>query len=447
MVVDRVPISKGVEEEVTRLEDIPLVEDQEAHSDPATEILKPDSGKGISDIHLEGCNDSLNGSQVKTYVDVLKGTPTLGVVDTNITASSDSVGASPTRLVSGELDKYVTPALRSRNILTSKDRSGDTSVSKSWLQSDPATKLQLSQLKNTSLEKGKKVIDEADFSLDTAGAMNDSPVSEKGEEAISKARFDFPWKNGLNSRPVPAIPKKAVDPNSTLKRGYLTTNIPMCFWDATNILVPFKAKNNRCRVYPILLESMTGDARRSNQKFLIQKAEPGKSFSKAITFRQLSVIEGVNDWSVKEAQNHLVNEGSLALRKVIINTNNKVNPLKYWKDAMWFYRWIKVDNDNCHCVILAFIPVQLDSIPVHKPELYFAKPLDMSMQQLLTASGKLGKIVKIIGASEDQLHSIIGDELFEGDPSPARPATKKFKQGDGTEKVQTNSGTTVPIRQ
>lgn len=53
----------------------------------------------------------------------------------------------------------------------------------------------------------------------------------------------------------------------------------------------------------------------------------------------------------------MVNEAALALRKVIVNTYNKVNPLRKWTDAAWLYKSIKADEENNHYVCLAFIGV------------------------------------------------------------------------------------------
>ena len=72
----------------------------------------------------------------------------------------------------------------------------------------------------------------------------------------------------------------------------------------------------------------------------------------------------------------MVNEASLALRKVIINMNNKTNPLKEWGNAAWFYKWIKVDEENAHCICLAFVPVSKDSIEFYKPDKFQWRSID-----------------------------------------------------------------------
>lgn len=75
------------------------------------------------------------------------------------------------------------------------------------------------------------------------------------------------------------------------------------------------------------------------------------------------------------AMPHMVNETALALRKVIVNTNNKMNSLRKWRDVVWLYKWLKMDEENCHCVCLAFIGVPKDLVVLQKLEKYFWKIL------------------------------------------------------------------------
>jgi hypothetical protein len=68
---------------------------------------------------------------------------------------------------------------------------------------------------------------------------------------------------------------------------------------------------------------------------------------------------------------HLINEISLALQRIIININNKMNLLKLWTDAKWFYKWTKKDADNGHCICFALIPMVKEAIEMQEPENYF----------------------------------------------------------------------------
>jgi len=170
------------------------------------------------------------------------------------------------------------------------------------------------------------------------------------------------------------------------KKGQLKEDtllqIPPAFTDALNMLMPFHLKNNRCRVFPILTCIGT-PAKPTEMRILQEKAISEVQGSKAIAFKQMTVLEGQMVWEQKVAQVHLVNETTLALRKVIVNTNNKMNPLKKWGDAPWLYKWIKIDDNNSHCVCLAFIGVQKDAIVMQKPDKYFGRCYQRSSREFL----------------------------------------------------------------
>lgn len=124
----------------------------------------------------------------------------------------------------------------------------------------------------------------------------------------------------------------------------------------------------------------------------------------------------------------MVNETALALRKVIVNTNNKMYSLKNWEDAVWLYKWLKTNEENCHCVCLAFIGVPKDLVVMQKPEKYFWKILPHEFQKLLTEGGKLGQLMKLPYTTEDTLIRNVGEELYKTKAFPSKPPTKRNKR-------------------
>ena len=59
--------------------------------------------------------------------------------------------------------------------------------------------------------------------------------------------------------------------------------------------------------------------------------------------------------------------------KVIINTNNKMNALKLWTDAKWFYKWTKKDTKNSHNICFALIPMVKNAVELQESNNYFWK--------------------------------------------------------------------------
>jgi hypothetical protein len=100
--------------------------------------------------------------------------------------------------------------------------------------------------------------------------------------------------------------------------------------------MPNRLKVNRCRLFPILTN--IGPRRKNEWRILMEKASPGQTIAKAIAYKQLGVLEGQTSSTEKQAIDVIVNDTAIALRGVIVNTNKKINPLRSWDDASWYYR-------------------------------------------------------------------------------------------------------------
>lgn len=122
----------------------------------------------------------------------------------------------------------------------------------------------------------------------------------------------------------------------------------------------------RGRVFPILV---AGAERKDGEADFKVLAEVSANKGKApIALRQITVLESQTKWTTQEARNHLVNESSLSLRKVILNTHNLHNPIKRWNDAVWFHRWVEDGLGASHCVIMVIIPITPKELSLLKPE-------------------------------------------------------------------------------
>lgn len=196
-------------------------------------------------------------------------------------------------------------------------------------------------------------------------------------------------------------------------------------------------KINRCRLFPILTFINSAPRKKNDYKILMEKASPGQSIAKAIALKQLGVLEGQNASTEKQAIKTIVNDLAMALRGVIVNTNNKVNPLREWKDANWFYKWIQEDTETCHCIVFCFIPVKEGTVTLQRPDKYFWKILEKDLGSLFNVANQFGQLVKLPSLSVEAMQRLIGDDLYDSNSSHVRPTAKCLRgsmEVNGTER-------------
>lgn len=133
-------------------------------------------------------------------------------------------------------------------------------------------------------------------------ATNSEEISSHGNSdaaKISPDQFNPVWKTlpvNINS---PQGTSQEIISEGTIKRGYLTTNIPAAFTDSRKMLLLFRLKNNRCRVFPILTYIGT-PTKPTEMRILQEKTIPGSHGSRAIAFKQLQFLRdnrtGTRKW-------------------------------------------------------------------------------------------------------------------------------------------------------
>lgn len=122
-------------------------------------------------------------------------------------------------------------------------------------------------------------------------------------------------------------------------KGYLTTDLPISFLNEANLYNPDYLPHNKRRVFSILTTSCAKDKNfKDNNYWILQKTGPkGDASNSAATFQQIWVLKGKEDWDLQNTRALITNEAAMALRRLIVNTSNKVNPLKHWNYAIWLY--------------------------------------------------------------------------------------------------------------
>lgn len=190
---------------------------------------------------------------------------------------------------------------------------------------------------------------------------------------------------------------------------------------------PSGSSIKRGRVFSILFSA----AKEGEDREMLRILTPADMSTS--TFRQISVVEEREAWSPIDIQNSILEGAALALRKVIVNTHNKNNPLRIWESACWCYRWIVDDSKTANCVILALIPTIAEGIVLQRPEQFRWTVPPPMIRELILKRTSLGQLTTANDLSIEDIYRIAGRDLIEQDPSPNRPALKKgrsVREGD-----------------
>lgn len=213
---------------------------------------------------------------------------------------------------------------------------------------------------------------------------------------------------------------------SLAKRGHRSSSIPNAFWEAAKLSPPLHTAVKRGRVFPLLITCAGEDPNTSAFRILSEYESP---LQHPVAMRQITVLDSQMVWTQEEAKQLLVNEASLSLRKVIVNRHNLHNPIRQWDDASWYYTWVEDSQGNSHCVIIPMVAIPVRDIPLQKPDRHKWRPLASALKAHIMLSADSGCLLPFPEALMVYLKSLIGDHLFEDDPSPPRPDLKKNKQG------------------
>lgn len=219
------------------------------------------------------------------------------------------------------------------------------------------------------------------------------------------------------------------------KRVHRSSEVAENFWVEGGFNPPPGYAIRRGRVFPILFSAAETGDKPENVRILSPRRE---EFS---TFRQVSTIEGKQDWSKKEVLNSILEETALALRKIIINTHNRTNPLRVWESACWHFKWIQDEaNGSAHCVILGFIPSIAEGITLQRPDNFRWIKAPSAVGEMLLDQNSLGQLAEAKEVPIEVVQYLVGKDLTEQDPSPPRPVFKRGRQETELEKDNQQNG-------
>lgn len=151
---------------------------------------------------------------------------------------------------------------------------------------------------------------------------------------------------------------KALDSVPITRQGYRTGRLAEDFWGALGIPNTPLSSRKTLQVIPLL----TKDQNTENAEYLVDKRVlPHRTIVQAQVAEQLAGIP----WTTKRARQHVVDETSQALHKVLIFNNNLSNPFQNWDQGRWFGSWSEEQGEYT-CTLFANVTVLEPKVKPHK---------------------------------------------------------------------------------
>jgi hypothetical protein len=138
------------------------------------------------------------------------------------------------------------------------------------------------------------------------------------------------------------------------RQGYRTGRLAEDFWTAIGMPNTPTTNHKLLRVIPFLTKNRHLD----QAEYLIDRRGP--SFG-AIAYVHIAELLAGIPWTQSRARQHVVNEVSQALYKLLIFNNNLSNPFQRWTQGRWFAQWGQGVEGEHICTLF----VSIDA-PEHK---------------------------------------------------------------------------------
>ena len=138
------------------------------------------------------------------------------------------------------------------------------------------------------------------------------------------------------------------------RQGYRTGRLAEDFWTALEMPNTPTANPKMLRVIPFLTKNRHMD----QAEYLIDRK--GQSHGAIAYVHVAELLAGI-PWTQSRARQHVVNETSQALHKLLIFNNNLSNPLQSWSQGRWYAQWDHGAEGEHICTLF----VSIDA-PEHK---------------------------------------------------------------------------------
>ena len=183
-------------------------------------------------------------------------------------------------------------------------------------------------------------------------APRDSPPATKNRE------HQFVWKSPhiANLTPKPSNGSKGKERESVplTRQGYRSGRLAEDFWSAVGTPNTPSTNPKLLRVVPFLTKNRNIE----QAEYLVDKR--GQQFGAIVYVHIAEQLAGI-PWTQSRARQHIVNEVSQSLHKLLIFNNNLSNPFQKWSQGQWYAQWGQGSEGANICTLY----VSIDT-PEHK---------------------------------------------------------------------------------
>ena len=185
------------------------------------------------------------------------------------------------------------------------------------------------------------------------------PQADKTHTSETETTPLFVWrrKDTLEEQPSTKGKEKMKGPDSAriTRQGYRSGRLADDFWTALNVPDTPQEARKRLRVYPFLVKN------HNHTEYLVD-TQNHKAISTVHISEQLAGIP----WTTQRARQHIVNEVTQALHKLLIFNNQQTTPFHKWHQGRWYSQWTPLETGEQICTLYVNIDVQESKIKIRK---------------------------------------------------------------------------------
>ena len=195
-------------------------------------------------------------------------------------------------------------------------------------------------------------------------AARGTPVSPTPDTSSKKLEPKFVWKSAhiTKSAHKSAEGNKGKEklPESVpiTRQGYRSGRLADDFWSGLDMPNTPTANPKMLRVVPFLTKN-----RHTEPEYLVDQR--GHTFGAIAHVHIVEVLAGV-PWTPDRAKQHVVNEVSQTLHKLLIFNNNLSNPFQTWQQGRWFAQWKQGADGEHICTLFVSIDVPEQKVKPRK---------------------------------------------------------------------------------
>jgi hypothetical protein len=195
--------------------------------------------------------------------------------------------------------------------------------------------------------------------------------------------------------------KTSSDSAPITRQGYRSGRLAEDFWDVLEILDTPKTPRKKLRVFPLITKNQT------QQEYLV---DTSKQLHKPITTVYIAEVLAGIPWSKPRAKQHVVNEVTQSLHKIMIFNNQHTTPFQKWSQGRWHSHWTTSEEGEHMCTLYVVIPTPESKVKIRKGKTIEWTPLPGGIKEILTQISQ-GEEVSAVGEAAPLWQELTGSPL------------------------------------